>query len=255
MIPCFIMFLIKNLSVSIDDQPIINDLNLQVAPGTIHAIMGPNGSGKSTLAYTLAGHPNYKIERGSIVFNNQNVTKLPPDKRAQAGLFLAFQHPCEIPGVTVSNFLKEAYAAITTTQISVEEFHQLLQKKMKLLNIDPSFAYRNLNDGFSGGEKKRLEMLQLLVLKPKLAILDEIDSGLDIDALKIVAQGLTQARRENPSMSVIIITHYQRILNYIKPDFVHILMNGNIVQSGDATLAHSLEQRGYQQFHGDQATQ
>jgi len=175
MIPCFIMFLIKNLSVSVDDQLIINDLNLEVAPGTIHAIMGPNGSGKSTLAYTLAGHPNYNIERGSILFNGEELTELSPDKRAQAGLFLAFQHPCEIPGVTVSNFLREAYVATTGSETSVQDFHELLNQKMKQLNIDPNFAHRNLNDGFSGGEKKRLEMLQLLVLKPKLAILDEID--------------------------------------------------------------------------------
>ncbi len=239
------MFNIKNLCVSIDDKKILNGLNLTVQPGSIHAIMGQNGSGKSTLAHTLMGNPAYTITNGSLEFATQFLNNLSPDKRVKAGLFLSFQHPPVLPGVKVSTFLKEAHAAITGQTISVSEFHELLKSNMELLNIDSSFAQRNLNEGFSGGEKKRLEMLQLLILQPRLAILDEIDSGLDIDALKCVARGIKYARKNNPTMSFIIITHYQRILQYVKPDVVHIMHNGIIAQSGDATLAQHLEDVGY----------
>ena len=240
------MLTIKNLHVSINDLSILKRLSLQVQPGSIHAIMGPNGSGKSTLANTLMGHPHYQIITGSIELNKIAIHELSPDKRAQAGLFLAFQYPLVLPGVRVATFLKEAHAAKTGKILSVLEFQALLKDAMQVLDIDSSFAQRNLNEGFSGGEKKRLEMLQLLILQPQVAVLDEIDSGLDIDALKIVARGIDHARKQNPKMSFIIITHYQRILNYITPDYVHIMENGSIVKSGDATLAQRLETVGYQ---------
>lgn len=239
------MLTIKNLFVSIDQKGILKSINLEMMPGSVHALMGPNGSGKSTLAYALMGHPAYTITAGSIECNGADITHLPIDKRAQAGIFLAFQSPLEIPGVTVFNFLREANAAITKKIISTKEFQQILFEQMDILNIDHAFAYRNLNAGFSGGEKKRLELLQLLVLKPQIAILDELDSGLDVDAIKIVAAGLQAARAANPSMAIIMITHYPRLLNSIHPDFVHIMNHGTIVQTGAAELAHLIEQRGY----------
>ncbi len=242
------MLHIKSLHVSVEKQKILNNVTLSVHPGTTHAIMGPNGSGKSTLAYTLAGHPNYVVENGSIIFNGVDITNLSPDKRAQLGIFLAFQHPYVIPGVRVLTFLHESYMAVTGKKVSVVDFQKMLATYMQELLIDSSFMYRNVNEGFSGGEKKRFELLQLMVLKPKLVILDEIDSGLDIDALKIVANGLKKIRAENVTLSIIIITHYQRILQYIDPDFVHVLCGGMIMQSGDAQLVDQLEQKGYDAY-------
>ena len=239
------MLHITNLSVAHKKQPILSNVHLAIKPGSVHALMGPNGSGKSTLAYTLMGHPQYTITHGSIVLKDQDITTLPADKRARAGLFLAFQHPYAIPGVTVFDFLKEAHRAVTGKQVSVQEFKELLEQTMQLLAIDPAFCTRALNDGFSGGEKKRLEMLQLLMLNPDVAVLDEIDSGLDIDALKIVAQSISYAKSKNPALSILIITHYQRILDYVQPDCVHILCGGTIVTSGDYTLVHEIEQKGY----------
>ena len=236
---------IRNLAVSIGQKPVLQSIDLEVLPGSVHALMGPNGSGKSTLAYALMGHPAYTIMAGSIEFNGADITALSIDKRAQAGIFLAFQNPLEIPGVTVFNFLKEAHAAIAKKLMPAKEFQQFLFEKMDILNIDHAFAYRNLNAGFSGGEKKRLELLQLLVLKPAVAILDELDSGLDVDAIKIVAAGLHAARIANPTLCIIMITHYPRLLSYIQPDWVHIMHNGTIVQTGAAALAQLIEQRGY----------
>jgi len=236
---------ISNLSVSIATQPILHGIDLELAPGSVHAIMGPNGSGKSTLAYALAGHPTYSLDEGAITIDGTDITNLRPDKRAQAGLFLAFQYPVAIPGVKVNTFLKEALFATTGKHMPIPEFNELLLNTMNQLQIDPAFAYRDLNDGFSGGEKKRLELLQMLILNPKIAVLDEIDSGLDIDALKIVAHGLELARAQNPQLRILLITHYQRILKYITPDFVHVLHDGRLVDSGDATLAHQLELKGY----------
>lgn len=242
------MLTISQLSVTINNEPILNAINYVVKPGMIYALMGPNGSGKSSLAYTLMGHSAYTVTAGTINFNDVDITQLSADKRAQAGIFLAFQQPYEIPGVTVFNFLKEAYFACTKKMLTTKEFQDLLYSKMALLNIDISFAHRSLNCGFSGGEKKRLELLQLLILNPKIAILDEIDSGLDVDAIKIVAQGLELARSENPDLSLIIITHYPRLLAYLKPDMVHILYKGSIVHCADAALALEIEQRGYHAF-------
>ncbi len=240
------MIRITNLSVAIAEKQVLSHINLEIQPGSVHALMGRNGSGKSTLAYALMGHPAYTITFGSIEFNGTDITNLSIDKRAQAGIFLAFQNPLEIPGVTVFNFLKEAHAAITQKAIPVNEFKQFLFEQMDILRIDHAFAYRELNAGFSGGEKKRLELLQLLVLKPQLAILDEIDSGLDVDAIKIVAEGLQAARTANPNMSILMITHYPRLLNYITPDAVHVMHAGTIMQSGNSELAQQIEQRGYE---------
>jgi len=239
---------INNISVSVLDKPVLYDIALDVNAGTIHAVMGPNGSGKSTLAYVLMGHPGYAITSGSVLLNGVSIADMPIHERAKNGLFLAFQHPCEIPGVSVASFLKEAYMAVTGKHIAVTDFQTLLLERCAQLNIDSSFIARSLNVGFSGGEKKRFELLQLLILRPKIAILDEIDSGLDIDSLKIVAQGIELARKENPDMSILLITHYQRILNYIVPDHVHVLCDGRIVLSGDATVAHTLEAQGYDGF-------
>lgn len=238
---------INNISVSVNNKPVLYDINLNVNAGAIHAIMGPNGSGKSSLACVLMGHPSYHIASGSILLNAVDISTAQVHERAKHGLFLSFQHPCEIPGVSVASFLKEAYIAITGNHIAVADFQALLLKYCEQLTIDPAFIQRSL-EGFSGGEKKKLELLQLLLLKPKLAILDEIDSGLDIDALKIVAAGVELARKENPQMAVVLITHYQRILEYIIPDYVHVLCNGRIVSSGDAHVARDLEIKGYDGF-------
>lgn len=240
--------LIKNISVSVIDKPVLYDISMNINSQAIHAIMGPNGSGKSSLAYALMGHPQYHISGGSVFLNNSDITVMSVHERAKNGLFLSFQHPCEIPGVSVMSFLKEAYMAVTSTHISVADFQKLLIERCEQLMIDPAFIARGLNEGFSGGEKKRLELLQLLILRPKVAILDEIDSGLDIDSLKIVAAGIELARTENPEISIVLITHYQRILNYIVPDYVHILCDGRIVSSGDAQLAQDLELKGYDGF-------
>ncbi len=236
---------INNLSVAVLDKPVLKDISLFIESGSIHAIMGPNGSGKSTLAYALMGHPDYSFTAGTVIWNDQDLTSMPVHERARRGLFLSFQHPLEIPGVSVSSFLKEAYMATKGSHISVADFQQLLLDRCVQLDIDSAFIGRALNAGFSGGEKKRLELLQLLLLQPKIAILDEIDSGLDIDSLKIVAQGIELARKENPVMSIILITHYQRILDHIIPDHVHVLCDGRIALSGDATVSHQLEARGY----------
>lgn len=239
---------LNNISVSTFDQPVLYDIDLKINGGTIHAIMGPNGSGKSTLAYALAGHPQYTVTAGSIILNGLDLVALQPHERARKGLFLSFQHPIEIPGVSVASFLKEAYMAKTGTHISAVDFQTILAERCSQLSIDFTFIARAVNVGFSGGEKKRLELLQLLILQPQVAILDEIDSGLDIDSLKVVAQGIELARAENPTMSILLITHYQRILDYIIPDYVHVLRHGRIEHSGDATVAHMLEAKGYDGF-------
>jgi len=239
---------INKLFVSVIDKPVLYDISLSISPGAIHAIMGPNGSGKSSLAYALMGHPSYAITSGLVLLNGIDIAGMSVHERAKNGLFLSFQHPCEIPGVSVASFLKEAYMAVMGIHIAVADFQKLLIARCEQLAIDPVFIARGLNEGFSGGEKKRLELLQLLILQPKVAILDEIDSGLDIDSLKVVAAGIELARKENPSMSIVIITHYQRILNYIVPQRVHVLCDGRVVESGDAQVALNLELKGYDGF-------
>jgi Fe-S cluster assembly ATP-binding protein len=242
---------IKDLHVSIADQEILKGVSLKVKNGEIHAIMGPNGSGKSTLAYALMGHPNYDITSGDVVYNGESILEMEPDERSRAGLFLAFQYPVAIPGVSVANFLRMALNARQPEgengnghkSISIPKFRKLLKEKMALLEMDASFAGRYLNEGFSGGEKKRAEILQMAMLEPAVAILDETDSGLDIDALRIVANGVNTLA--GPDMGVLVITHYQRLLNYIKPHFVHVMLNGRIVESGGPDLALHLEERGY----------
>ncbi|MBI2656861.1 Fe-S cluster assembly ATPase SufC [Candidatus Woesearchaeota archaeon] len=238
--------IIKDLHVSIDGKKILNGVDLVVRKGEVCALMGPNGSGKSTLAYTLMGHPKYTVDKGEAWYKGKNILELPPDERAKLGLFLSFQYPQEIPGVSVSNFLRTACNAVKQSPISVPDFVKLLKEKMKLLKIEDSFSRRYLNEGFSGGEKKRTEILQLAVLQPEMAILDETDSGLDIDSLKTVAQGVNAML--NPGIGILIITHYQRILNYITPDSVHIMVKGRIVKSGGKELAHELEAKGYDEF-------
>jgi len=241
------MLSIKNLQASIEDKAILQGINLEVKPGEIHAIMCPNGSGKSTLANVLAGREEYEVTEGSIDFLGENLLEMQVDERAHAGIFMAFQYPVEIPGVTNANFLKSAVTSIREArgleEMSPMDMLKLLREKAKMLSIDQSFLKRSLNEGFSGGEKKRNEMLQMALLEPKLAILDETDSGLDIDALKIVADAVNQLREKDRSF--IIVTHYQRLLNYIVPDFVHVLHNGRIVKSGDKSLALELEDKGY----------
>ncbi|HEY61811.1 MAG TPA: Fe-S cluster assembly ATPase SufC [Anaerolineae bacterium] len=240
---------INNLHVKIDDNEILKGVNLTVKQGEIHAIMGPNGTGKSTLAYALMGHPNYNVTKGEAFFKGKNILELSPDERSHLGLFLAFQYPVAIPGVTVANFLRTAINAKWRADdpankgIRIPEFRKLLKERMDLLKMDHSFAGRYLNDGFSGGEKKRAEILQMVTLKPEIAILDETDSGLDIDALRIVSEGVNALRGKD--FGAVIITHYQRILNYIKPDFVHVMLHGHIVESGGADLALRLEEQGY----------
>ena len=234
---------IKDLKVKIEDKEILKGISLNVDKNEVVALMGPNGSGKSTLAYALMGHPRYEITNGKITLNGEDVTDASPDERAKKGLFLSFQYPQEISGVSVSNFLRTALNAKRETPISVLDFHKLLQEKMALLKMDKSFAMRYLNEGFSGGEKKRAEILQMAVLQPKIAILDETDSGLDIDALKTVAEGVNSLK--GPETGILIITHYQRILNYITPDKVHIVMKGNIIKSGGKELALKVEEKGY----------
>jgi Fe-S cluster assembly ATP-binding protein len=241
---------IKNLHVSVEDQPILNGIDLVVRQGETHALMGPNGSGKSTLAYTLAGHPAYDITAGEVVFDGMDLLELEADERSRAGLFLAFQYPIAVPGVTVANFLRQALNARRRADnpdekgVPIPAFRRLLKEKMDQLNVDHSFAGRYLNEGFSGGEKKRAEILQMATLEPKIAILDETDSGLDIDALRIVSEG-ANALHDSMGMGMLVITHYQRILNYIQPDHVHVLLKGRIVESGGPDLALQLEERGY----------
>jgi Fe-S cluster assembly ATP-binding protein len=246
---------VKNLHVSVEGQEILKGLNLEMSKGEVHAIMGPNGSGKSTLANTLMGHPAYEVTEGEILFTGKNITELPADERSRLGLFLAFQYPSAIPGVSVANFLRTAinarYEQMDPSSngsgqrrgISMRDFRKLLKEKMSMLQMDPSFAGRYLNEGFSGGEKKRMEILQMAMLQPQIAILDETDSGLDIDALRIVSEGVNELM--NPELGVLVITHYQRILNYIRPEHVHILLGGRVVMSGGPELALELEERGY----------
>jgi Fe-S cluster assembly ATP-binding protein len=239
------MLQVSNLCVAHNEQIILHDISFVVRPGSIHAVMGPNGSGKSTFAVTLMGHPQYAVQHGSIIYNGDDITALSPHLRAKKGIFLSFQHPFAIPGVTLVTMLKEAQQAITGIALDVFAFRERLYAAMDLLQIPHAFADRPINEGCSGGERKRLEMLQLLVLKPSLVILDEIDSGLDVDALQLVAKALMALRAENPAMSIIMITHYNRIVQHIAPDVVHILVDGRIAQSGDATLVDTIEQYGY----------
>lgn len=234
---------IRDLHVSVEGNEILKGISLDINKGEVNAIMGPNGSGKSTLAYTLMGHPKYKITSGRITLFGKDISKLKPHKRAQLGLFLSFQYPQEIPGVSVSNFLRTALNSLNGKDMPVLDFIKLLKEKMDFLNIDHSFMSRYVNEGFSGGEKKRTEILQLAVLQPKIAILDETDSGLDIDALKTVAKGVNKLI--SPELGVLLITHYQRILNYITPDKVLVMIDGKIVKSGGKELALQLEEKGY----------
>lgn len=242
---------IKNLHVSVEDKPILRGVNLTVKQGEVHALMGPNGSGKSTLANVLLGNPAYEVTAGEIIFDGHDLMEMEADERSRAGLFLAFQYPVSIPGVTVANFLRLAINARMkavdpeSKGISISDFRKLMREKMDMLQMDHSFAGRYLNEGFSGGEKKRAEILQMAVLNPKIAILDETDSGLDIDALRVVSEGVNRLRTNDLNLGVLVITHYQRILNYIKPEFVHVMYQGQIVESGGADLALRLEEAGY----------
>ena len=241
------MLSISNLQASIGDKQILNGIDLTVQPGEVHAIMGPNGSGKSTLANVLAGREDYTVTDGSVLFDGKDLLDLSAEQRAAEGIFLAFQYPIEIPGVSTTNFLKTALNEIRKyrgqTPLDAVQFLKLMKERMKLVSIDQSLLSRSLNEGFSGGEKKRNEIFQMAMLEPKLAILDETDSGLDIDALRIVAEGVNKLR--SPDRSAIVVTHYQRLLDYIVPDFVHVLYKGRIVKSGPKELAYELEEKGY----------
>lgn len=241
------MLQIKNLHASINGTEILKGINLEVKPGEIHAIMGPNGSGKSTLASVIAGRNDYEVSAGEIAFEGESIMDLAPEDRAHLGIFLSFQYPIEIPGVSVSNFIKTAINERRKSQgkeaMEARDMLKMMREKMELLEMDKGFLSRSLNEGFSGGEKKRNEIFQMAMLEPKLAILDETDSGLDIDALRIVSNGVNKLRNKNNA--VVVITHYQRLLDYIVPDFVHVLYNGQIVKSGDRTLALELEEKGY----------
>ena len=256
---------IRNLHVSINDALILKGVNLVIKQGETHALMGPNGSGKSTLAYAMTGHPAYNVTAGEVILDGENLLEMEPDQRSRMGLFLAFQYPVAVPGVTVANFLRQAINSRLKdeandddnfTGISIPEFTRLLKSKMDLLDIDHKFAGRYLNDGFSGGEKKRNEILQLATLEPRFAILDETDSGLDIDALRIVADGVN--RLKGPGLGTLVITHYKRMLDYLRPGFVHMLMDGRIVESGGPELAQEIEVQGYKPFfekHGLEVTE
>jgi Fe-S cluster assembly ATP-binding protein len=241
---------IKDFHVNVEDNQILKGVDLTIRSGEVHAVMGPNGTGKSTLAYALMGHPKYEIISGTATLDGEDLLDLEPNERSALGLFLAFQYPIAVPGVSVANFLRTAVNAQRKHQdpedkgISIPDFRKMLKEKLALLKMDESFAGRYLNDGFSGGEKKRVEILQMATLEPKFSILDETDSGLDIDALKIVADGVNTIG--NKDQGILVITHYQRILNYIKPDFVHVMLNGRIVQSGGPELALQLEEQGYE---------
>lgn len=241
------MLTINQLHVAVNEQPILKGIDLHVKAGEVHAIMGPNGSGKSTLSKVLAGHPAYEVTSGTVEYLDDDLLQLTPENRARAGVFLSFQYPLEIPGVTNINFLKASVNAVRKgqgkTPMDAMEFLTFIREKCKLVDMDESFLYRGINEGFSGGEKKRNEILQMAALEPKLAILDETDSGLDIDALRIVSEGVNAMRA--PDRAIILVTHYQRLLNYVEPDYVHVLLNGQIVKSGGKSLALELEDRGY----------
>ncbi len=241
------MLQINDLHVSIGETKILNGISLSINAGETHAVMGPNGSGKSTLANVIAGNPNYSVNKGEIIYKGNNIVEMPPDERSKEGVFLAFQYPVEIPGVKNRQFLKTALDAKRVhagqKEMPIREFNKLYQEKIKLVGMKPELSKRFVNDGFSGGEKKRNEILQLAVLQPQLALLDETDSGLDIDALKTIAESVKIL--QNPELSIMLVTHYQRILTYITPDYVHVLMDGKIVKSGDHQLAEQLEQKGY----------
>ena len=241
------MLTVNELHASVEEKEILKGINLQVNPGEVHAIMGPNGSGKSTLSTVIAGHEDYEVEKGNILFDGEDLAELDAEQRAHKGIFLSFQYPVEIPGVTVTNFIKTAINASRKAQgledMPANEMLKKIREKAALLEIDSKFLSRSLNEGFSGGEKKRNEIFQLAMLEPKLAILDETDSGLDIDALKIVANGVNKLKSKDNA--IVVITHYQRLLDYIVPDFVHVLYNGRIVKSGTKELAHELEAKGY----------
>jgi Fe-S cluster assembly ATP-binding protein len=258
------MFEIENLHVSIEDNEILKGIDLVVNPGEIHALMGPNGSGKSTLAYVIAGHPAYEVTEGSIRYFGEDILEIEPDERAQKGIFLAFQYPTVIPGVSMANFLRMAVKNVREARaeeaaqngggaaaFTPREFRRLMREKMTMLKMDDSFATRYLNEGFSGGEKKRAEILQMALLEPRLAVLDETDSGLDIDALRVVSDGVNQLM--TPEMGILLITHYQRLLNHIKPHYVHIVMDGRIVRQGGPDLAHELEAKGYENIRAELA--
>jgi Fe-S cluster assembly ATP-binding protein len=259
------MFEIENLHVSIEDKEILKGVDLTVSKGEIHALMGPNGSGKSTLAYVIAGHPAYEVTEGSIRYQGEDILEWEPDERARKGLFLAFQYPTVIPGVSMANFLRMAVTNVRNARfedaaangghaekLAPREFRKLMREKMALLKMDDAFASRYLNEGFSGGEKKRAEILQMALLEPQMAILDETDSGLDIDALRVVSEGVNALA--GPEMGVLLITHYQRLLNHIKPHFVHIMIDGRIVKEGGPELAHELEAKGYETLRAEIAT-
>jgi Fe-S cluster assembly ATP-binding protein len=245
------LFQVENLHAGIEGEEILKGVNLTINRGEIHALMGPNGSGKSTLAYIVAGHPNYEVFEGRVLYKGESVLEMGADERAQLGMFLAFQYPTTIPGVSMANFLRLAVNSVRgeddgeggKKRIAPREFRRLLREKMAMLNIDESFATRYLNEGFSGGEKKRAEILQMAMLEPEFAIMDETDSGLDIDALRTVSEGVNKLY--DGTMAMLLITHYQRLLNYIKPEFVHVMLGGQIVQSGGPELAEQLEARGY----------
>ncbi len=245
------MLSIKNLSVSINDEKILENFNLEIKKGETHIIMGPNGSGKSTLCYAIMGHPKYKITSGKIEFNGQNILEMPTDERARAGLFLAFQYPKEVPGITFGNFLRQSSNVKLKESgekvLSPMEYFKIAKELIEKVDLDKSMIGRGVNEGFSGGEKKRAEIVQMAALKPKLSLIDEIDSGLDIDSLKKVAQSIEEIKSET-GMSTILITHYQRLLNYMNFDFIHIMKNGKIVKTGGKELVEDLEKNGYQNF-------
>jgi Fe-S cluster assembly ATP-binding protein len=236
------------------DLDILKGVDLELHRGEIHAIMGPNGSGKSTLAKVIAGHPGYEVTGGSVLFQDEEILEMEPDERSQAGVFLAFQYPVEIPGVSIANFLRTALQSRQEEgeELDLFDYTDELMEAMELLDMDPTFAERPVNDGFSGGEKKRNEILQMAMLKPSLAVMDETDSGLDIDALKVVANGVNKLRERNPEMTVLLITHYQRLLNYIRPDHVHVMVAGKIARSGGPEVALELEESGYAEYQGEE---